>query len=110
MIGITYSVFSNVGTQSFSNVFKSECLNINFIENTEAISLLKTVPITNEEGIKLDPYSFEFTNTCTNMISYTISLEVYNESTLSEEYVRLALNLNEPELVRNFKVTEPTLE
>jgi len=103
-IGISYAAFTGVGKQNISNSLISECLKINFNEKTDAINLKNAIPISDEDGKKTSPYSFEFTNTCNKMITYTISLEIFEASTLNEDYVKITLaDLNEPKLLGSFE-------
>ena len=113
LLGVTVSIslafFSDSGSQDFNNFLQSECLNIVYEDNTDAIALTNTYPIADEEGYETEAYTFTFTNTCENLITYKINLETLNTSTLDEQYLDVILDLNEVKRLTEYEAGSITL-
>ena len=113
LLGVTVSIslafFSDSGSQDFNNFLQSECLNIVYENNTDAIALTNTYPIADEEGYETEAYTFTFTNTCENLITYKINLETLNTSTLEEQYLDVILDLNEVKRLTEYEAGSITL-
>ena len=108
--GVSFAAWILNFQQTNTNVVATDCFNITFQEDTEAISLNKAYPITDEEGKTLTPYTFTITNQCSSYASYQINLEVINDSTLTNySYLKVMLGENTPVLLSSNEVVQPTL-
>ncbi len=87
LVGTSYALWQITLTQESTNVVTAGCFNIEFQDNNP-ITLENAVPITDDEGSKLTPYSFTLTNTCDTLVKYQINLEVLDSTTLNNEYVK----------------------
>ena len=94
LIGISYAYWRYTISQLGVNRLSSTCLELSLTKEENAINLQNAYPIVDEEGKNLTPYSFTVENTCDMFASYTITLEILNESTLSADYVATMLNSN----------------
>ena len=104
VITFSYAFWGMTNEQITMNKLTSCCLSIT-LEEEDAISLNNAFPITDEDGMKLKPYSFTINNTCDLFVSYNVSLEILKDSTLPIKYVRSMLN---KEAVVNLNTLEST--
>ena len=72
------------------------------------------MPITDEDGLLLTPYTFTITNTCNTYAYYGVNLEDMNssdiEKRLSYQYIKASLDGTTPHNLTFYKETEPTIE
>ena len=111
-IGISYAIWNAFFVQKDPNLLATTCFKIAFEEDEtfDAITLQKAHPITEEEGLKLDPYKFKVTNNCQDYASYEIHLEIDEESTLTD-YSAIHIVLNDESFVLGEKnVVAKTLD
>ncbi len=104
-LGITYAYWNVTINQENKNVVKSVCLKVSMAKDENEISLPKAMPISDEEGVALAPYTFSIKNTCNDNASYQINLESLSKINGTEEipfndrlapkYVRFKLNKTE---------------
>ena len=91
--------------QESSNVIISDCLNLTLSDITNAISLEKAMPITDEEA----PYEFKITNTCNTTAYFDINLEIMGLSDkLSSEYIAVQLDDSRKVLLNTKEAITPT--
>ncbi len=88
----SYSLFIITDKQTNTNILNSTCLSFEIKNEENQISLQNAFPLLDEEGKKLTPYTFTVKNTCDAYMSYTISLETLQDSTLANKYVKVMLN------------------
>ena len=106
--GISYAYWSFNATQKSVNVIGTDCLNIEMIEESEGISLLETHPISNEEGMKLTPYTFTIKNTCNSLVDYTINLESMEiDERLDSHYVAVSFDDQGINVLANYDEARP---
>ncbi len=108
-IGISYAYWFLTHIQSGSNQVVTDCFDIEFVEETDAITLSKAYPMTDQEGSSLTPYTFKISNKCAAYVSYQINLEILNTTTLDSQYVKGMLDTNAKVLTEN-EVVKTTLE
>ena len=109
--GLTYGLWALTHVQSQDNVYKTGCLNIRFIEESDEINITDAVPITDEEGLAQEE-SFDFTiqNTCEFNTSYEVYLEVLPSTTLgSNNSVSYALDQNNAHVLGTKPKTNATI-
>ena len=88
----SYSLFIITDKQTNTNILNSTCLSFEIKNEQNQISLQNAFPLLDEEGKKLTPFTFTVKNTCDAYMSYTISLETLQGSTLANKYVKVMLN------------------
>lgn len=93
VLGVSYAVWRVTREQSNPNIVSTmNCLNVTLTDVTSAINLTNEYPISNEEGMTKNPYTFKITNNCEGYIKTDITLEVLSSATLEHQYVRASLN------------------
>ena len=92
LVGISYAYYIVNVSQTNKNIVKSSCLNLSISNEENVIKLEKQIPIMNEEGKKLTPYTFTINNTCNSMMGYSLNLEELEGSTLSSKYIMTMIN------------------
>ncbi len=108
-IGISYAYWYLTHIQSGTNQVVTDCFDIEFIEESEAITLSKAYPMTDEEGSTLTPYTFKISNKCASYVSYQVNLEILNTTTLDSQYVKGMIDTNAKVLTEN-EVVQTTLD
>ena len=78
LVGVSYAYYMVSVSQTNKNIVKSSCLNLSISNEENVIKLEKQIPIMNEEGKKLTPYS--------------LKLEELEGSTLSSKYIMTMVN------------------
>lgn len=95
VIGTSFALWQITLKQTDTNVITSGCLSLVLNEETSAINLTESYPVTDEEGKKLEPYTFTLTNTCEKSTGYRINLETvdmeYDAKWLADTYIRANL-------------------
>ena len=92
LVGVSYAYYMVSANQTNKNIVKSSCLNLEITNEANVIRLEKQIPIMNEEGKDLTPYTFTITNTCSSFISYSLNLEELEGSTLASKYIMTMVN------------------
>ena len=92
LVGVSYAYYMVSVSQTNKNVVKSSCLNLSISNEENVIKLEKQIPIMNEDGKKLTPYTFTINNTCNSMMGYSLNLEELEGSTLASKYIMTMLN------------------
>lgn len=106
---VSYAIWTSFQKQSEPNKVATGCFNIQLNEESESIQLNNTFPMTDEDGLKLSPYTFSVENTCSVVATYQINIEVLENNTLSANYIKLALNEEAPLLLSRLDTTDPTI-
>lgn len=115
VVGISYAYWQISRTQPNNNinVAGTSCFEIETDIGTQdelnAIKLLKTYPISDSDGMNLDPFTFTITNTCGNYIEYQINLETINTTTLNKSYLKVVLDGETPALLTSYESVETTI-
>ncbi len=93
-ISLTFAYFSVADKQTEANRFNSGCLSISLENDSDAIGLTNTYPITDIEGLETKPYTFTITNNCSTSTSYQVNLESLNQAsnTLAANYIKVSLS------------------
>ena len=92
LVGVSYAYYMVSVSQTNKNIVKSSCLNLSISNEENVIKLEKQIPIMNEEGKKLTPYTFTINNTCNSMMGYSLNLEELEGSTLASKYIMTMVN------------------
>ena len=92
LVGVSYAYYMVSVSQTNKNIVKSSCLNLSISNEENVIKLEKQIPIMNEEGKNLTPYTFTINNTCNSMMGYSLNLEELEGSTLASKYIMTMVN------------------
>ena len=109
LIGVSYALWIGTYMQEGSNKVASSCFNLSLTNEKNDIHLENAYPILDEEGKTLTPYSFTITNTCDLFASYTVNLEMLENTTLDSKYIRVMLNNEAIQNLNEFESTTTTL-
>ena len=110
VIGVSYAYWLLTFSSHNPSKLVTSCLNLSLTNEKNYINLTKAYPISDAEGKKLTPYSFTITNTCDLFLSYTINLEVLNESTMPYKYIKAMVNNEAITKLKDLEDTQTTLE
>ena len=108
LVGVSYALWSNTHVQETENIVESGCFSTDFSE-VNSISLNNSYPISDDKGMSSTPYQFTITNTCTVDAKYEVNFEVLANSTLSSNYVKLAID-NKKDILSNYESKTSTIE
>jgi hypothetical protein len=107
VIGVSYAYWHVTKSQEEINQIASGCLDIELVSNSKEIKLENAYPILNSEGVKLAPYTFTITNTCSIFLSYELTLNMLLESTLNSRYIAAVLDQNNVKKLSEYEEVEP---
>ncbi len=110
LFGISYAIWVLKLQQTNFNIVNSSCLKLNLINEKNDINIENAYPLLNEEGKSLTPYEFTIENTCDLFVSYSVNLEVLDETTLPIKYVSVLLNEEGVQRLSSFDTVESTLK
>ena len=99
MTSTTYSLFFKVHTMNNTESYTAGILDIK-VEEGSKLELINSLPITNEEGATLTPYTFTITNV--GNLSYTFDLKLLsttNDNLINPDYIKIKLDDKEPLLL-----------
>ena len=124
-LGSAYAVFTSVSKSADYNVIKVGTLNIDFgADSSNTINLSGQYPMSDEEGLKLKPYTFTIKNTGTLTADYEvfiqddqdmISKDNCTNNQLNKDYIRYKLDTGTPANLSslagsNYKIATGSLE
>ena len=108
LVGVSYALWSNTHVQETENIVETGCFSTDFTE-VNSIGLNNSYPISDSKGMSATPYQFTITNICTVDAKYEVNFEVLANSTLSSNYVKLAID-NKKDILSNYESKTPTIE
>jgi len=110
VVGVSYAIWQVTHVQTGENSLTVGCFKVEFTD-LNPIQIGKAYPIEDSIGASLTPYEFTITNTCNDLVSYQINLEVLNDSIMNEySYIKAMLDEENPKLLTGNPVVEKTLE
>lgn len=101
--GMTYSLFQLTHESEKTYTVDTTCFNVSFAEETSSINLENAYPMSNDEGLETNPYTFTISNNdCEQYSTYILLIDIVDNSTTFDlEYIKLSLN--------GSKVIDPTI-
>lgn len=109
-IGISYAYWQLTFNGDKSNDVLSGCFSIEMINQKDEITLGSSFPITDEEGLKLKPFSFTLKNTCTINAHYKINLETLNTSNINTRFIKASLDNTNSKIVSSYVESNVSLK
>ena len=91
IVTVSYGVFLSKRVQSTDNEILSSCFNVTRTSESASITLTKTIPLSDEEGLNTVPYTFTLTNSCDLDAEYYVIISSTNGS-FSNNYVKYKYN------------------
>ena len=110
VIGVSYAYWLLTFSSHNPSKLVTSCLSLSLTNEKNDINLTKAYPISDAEGKKLTPYSFTITNTCDLFLSYTVNLEILNESTMPYKYIKAMVNNEAIAKLKDLEDTQTTLD
>lgn len=89
------ALFTNRQISSKKSNYDTGLLSINAISKSETISLDNTLPISDEEGIKVEPYVFTIKNKGNVDYQFDIQLLSTSENTFEPKYIKIKVDDDE---------------
>ena len=111
--GATYAYWQITNKQNNFNTLGSKCFEVTMANESDAINLENAYPITDEEGLSLEGYSFTLKNTCNTIAAYEVNLEemlLTNIKRLDNSYVKVSINDGTPKNIDALTKKEPSIE
>ena len=109
-IGLSYAYWKSSSIGDKSNNVTSGCFNLEMTDQKDEINLGSTYPITDEEGLKLKPFSFTLKNTCTIFAHYYVNMEMLEGTTLNSKWVAVRVNSEVISTLDTFKETNTSMK
>ena len=92
IVGISYAYWRFSAISDKTNTATSGCFKVELVDQKDEINLTNAYPITDEEGLKLKPFSFTLKNTCTILAHYYVNVEMLDGTTLNSKWVATRIN------------------
>ena len=98
--------------QTDKNVITTACFNVKMMNESDSITLDNAYPVTDEDGMKNDGYTFTIKNICSSEAYYQVNLEELTTELkqLSGKYIKVSLNDSKGKNLYNYTSAENTLE
>ena len=109
MIGVSYAYWKFTYIAEKTNNATSGCFNIELTDQKDEINLTNAYPITDEQGLKLKPFSFTLRNTCSIFAHYYVNLEMLEGTTLNSKWVATKINSDAITTLDKYKTTITTM-
>ena len=109
-IGFSYAYWRFTKMQEKTNTATSGCFNIELTDQKDEINLTNAYPITDEQGLKLKPFSFTIHNNCSIFTHYYVNLEALEGTTLDSKWVATKVNSDAITTLDKFKTTTTKLD
>lgn len=110
VIAITFAKWSVKSEQKEVNTYKTGCLDTSIVEG-ESINLQNFYPVTDDEGMDTQPYTFTLENTCSEEQKVQINLEVFaTTASFTADQVRYSLNDGTPNYISALETMNPILD
>ena len=105
IIGVSYAYWKFTYIEEKTNNATSGCFNIELTDQKDEINLTNAYPITDEQGLKLKPFSFTLKNTCSIFAHYYVNLEMLEGTTLNSKWVATKVNSDAITTLDKYKTT-----
>ena len=109
IIGVSYAYWRFTYVADKTNNATSGCFNIELTDQKDEINLTNAYPITDEQGLKLKPFSFTLRNTCSIFAHYYVNLEMLEGTTLNSKWVATKINSDAITTLDKYKTTITTM-
>lgn len=97
--GVSYAIWTILHTGNETNTIQTGCFSTTFNEGTEGINLIDTFPISDEEGLSTEPYTFTIENTCSLTAAYQVNLESLEDTDLPLSNLKISVDNDTPVLL-----------
>ena len=91
-ISISYGYMYYTNTQDQANVIDTACYDITYSNESDSITLAYRYPISDAKALEQTPYTITLTNNCDKAVTYKVNLNIMNESTTNDSYIKVGVN------------------
>lgn len=109
-IGLSYAYWYVRNIQDSTSNATTGCFQVELTNQSGEINLGNAYPITDEEGLKLKPFSFTIHNTCNIFAHYYVNVELLEGTTLNSHYVATRVNNEEIKTLDSFNAAVTTID
>ena len=109
-IGFAYAYWRFTAIQDKTNVGASKCFSIELANQANEINLTNAYPITDEQGLKLKPFSFTIHNNCSIFAHYYVNLEALEGTTLDSKWVATRVNSESITTLDKYATAQTTID
>jgi uncharacterized membrane protein len=93
VISISFAYWRSSAKESSTNIITTiSCLDTTIADVTANLNLSEEFPMSDMDGMNMNPYTFTLTNNCSSNINISISFERLTASTLDSNYVKECIN------------------
>ncbi len=111
LMSSTYAFWKYSTDQKQINVAGTECLSISLVDETEAITVEKAYPLTDDAGMQTKPYTFTVKNNCDSLIDYSVRLESLDIANLmGSENIAVSVDGKSKQVLSKFLDVPPIYE
>ena len=93
--GVSYALWVYTNVQEEQNEISSSCFELTF-NGGEVIDLTDAIPLSDEDGSALNPYTFTVKNICSTPTYYYINIETSSTSDMDSSYIKVKLDDEKP--------------
>ena len=101
---ITYGAFYASKIQADENLISSSCFN-STLKESNSINLNNAIPLSNEEGLRSEAYTFTLSNTCKIRTFYNVIINTKNKN-LQDNKIMISINGKSGKLLFSYTVNE----
>ena len=109
-IGISYAYWYVRNIQDTTSNATTGCFQVELTNQSGEINLDNAYPITDEEGLKLKPFSFTIHNNCSIFAHYYVNLEALEGTTLDSKWVATKVNSESITTLDKYATAKTTID
>lgn len=109
-IGLSYAYWYVKNIQDTTSNATTGCFQVELTNQSGEINLENAYPITDEEGLKLKPFSFTIHNTCSIFAHYYVNLETLEGTTLDSKWVATKVNSESITTLDKYATAKTTID
>ena len=109
-IGVSYAYWQFTKIDEKTNNASSGCFDMELLNQENEINLTNAYPITDEQGLKLKPFSFTIHNNCSIFSHYYVNLEALEGTTLDSKWVATKVNSEEIKTLDQYATATTRIE
>ena len=98
VVSISYAMYIFNISQGGSNIVRTDCFEITY-SDMNPISLVNSIPMSDNEAKELTPYIFTISNVCNYAVDYNVNIETLNSSTMNLDGVKVRLGDFKPKVL-----------
>ena len=108
VVGSTYAFWKYTVEEKEQNVIGTDCLSISLIDESEAITLEKAYPLSDQAGMQTKPYTFTVKNNCDSLIDYSVRLEALEiKDRMDSHNIAVSIDGEEIKVLSDFSSVSP---